>query len=206
LLLLGDKPSSLVANRVLTLIGISNTFTASFSRKFELVSGWSILKTILPPIWDTSVNQAAFDVLLGRFSHIGKVTGADTSVIVCPNIAPAILAALAHGLGAAATDADTGQSPNLMSPSSETSAIEALVEEILDLHASSTTFRQVFKSHQTTQIFVDGFKSFADSVASMPTISPLTSRLLEKTSHLGLAIALDPMIGGGQKREVREEV
>lgn len=111
LLLLGDKPSSVVATQILTLIGISITISTSFSRKFELISGWSVLKTILPYCWDPSVNEAAFDIMLGRFPHIKKSTSQEQKTIVCPNIMPAILSAMQTGLTSVANNCQISDAP-----------------------------------------------------------------------------------------------
>jgi hypothetical protein len=102
LLLLGDKPTSVVANQILVLIAVSNRVSASFSRKFELISGWSVLKTVLPSCWDPSVNEAALDILLGRLEDTKREPG----TIVCPNIVPTIFCALQAGLGAIARNCD----------------------------------------------------------------------------------------------------
>lgn len=97
LLFLGDRPSPVVASQVLHLVAISINASVSFSRKFELVSGWSVLKTVLPYAWDPSVHEAAFDILLGRSG-----TSSRDREIVCPYIIPAIFAALQRGLNAVA--------------------------------------------------------------------------------------------------------
>jgi hypothetical protein len=111
LLLLGDKPSSFVATQILTLIGVSIMISSSFSRKFELISGWSVLKTVLPYCWDPSVNQIAFDILLGRFPHLKQPTSRDPHTIVCPNIVPAILSAMQTGLVSVANNCHISDSP-----------------------------------------------------------------------------------------------
>ena len=80
--------------------------------------------------------------------------------------------------------------------------MEVLIEEIMDLHASSPTFRQVFQSQQTTQIFVDAYKSFARDLEPVSDINQRTIRILEKLTHLGLALALDNAVAGAQKQEV----
>lgn len=87
LLLLGDRPSSFVAKQVLDLITISLNRSKSFSRKFELVSGWTILNTVLPQAWDVDVHSATFRILLDRTQDQGLV-------VACPNILPAILSSL----------------------------------------------------------------------------------------------------------------
>lgn len=80
--------------------------------------------------------------------------------------------------------------------------MEVLVEKFMDLHASSPTFRQVFKSQQTAQQFVDAYKSFVSKVIAATDINQWTSRILEKLTHFGLALALDVHLNGSQKREV----
>ena len=117
LLLLGDRPSPFVATQILNLIGLSVQMSSSFNRKFELVSGWSVLKTVLPPVWDLQVNKAAFDLLLGRFSvDMGSSTPtpssassskskskskqpkAPSTTVSCTHILPIIISALQTGL------------------------------------------------------------------------------------------------------------
>ena len=103
LLLLGDRPLPIIATHVLSLIGISINFSSSFTRKFELISGWSVLKTLLPYCWDPNVNHASFDVLLGR-RHTRNSNTHDSKTVVCPNIVPAILSAMQTGLVAVANN------------------------------------------------------------------------------------------------------
>lgn len=79
--------------------------------------------------------------------------------------------------------------------------MEVLIEELMDLHASSPTFRQLFESHATTQIFVDGYKSFVTRCAKLEMNHKII-RVLEKLGHFGLALALDNAVAGSQKREV----
>jgi hypothetical protein len=113
LLLLGDRPAPAVARQVLLLLGAGMNCSSSFGRKFELVSGWSALRSALPGCWDPGVRDAACGVLLGRTGAGGKVlrgkdagvgangtmaSDAGTTTVVCPQIMPAILAALHRGL------------------------------------------------------------------------------------------------------------
>ncbi|KAG6816009.1 hypothetical protein H0H87_009501 [Tephrocybe sp. NHM501043] len=209
LLLLGDRPTPAIATQILTLIGVSNTISSSFSRKFELISGWSVLKILLPYCWDPRVNQTSFDILLGRFNHIKKSPVQTPNTVVCPNIVPTILSAFQTGLVSVANNCHISDGPNGSSAHlswTTESNMENLVEELMDLHASSPTFRQVFKSHQTTQLFVDNYKTFVNKVAGAPQVNQWTSRILEKMTHLGLALALDPVISGGQKREILDVI
>ena len=95
LLLLGDRPSSFVAKQVLDLITISLNKSKSFSRKFELVSGWTILKTVLPHVWDDKIHSAAFGILSDQTQDQG-------TVVACPHILLAILGSLTRILVATA--------------------------------------------------------------------------------------------------------
>jgi hypothetical protein len=81
--------------------------------------------------------------------------------------------------------------------------MEVLIEELMDLHASSLTFRQIFQSQQTTQLFIDGYKSFVCKLAlSSHNLRQSTIRILEKLSHFGLTLALDNVVISSQKRDV----
>ena len=111
LLLLGDRPSSTVAFHILRLVNVCLQYTSSFSRKFELISGWSVMKTIAPSAWSCQVNEKAFDILLGRFNGPRSV---EESVVVCTGIMPTILSALQYCLGivsgrASLSDAEAGE-------------------------------------------------------------------------------------------------
>lgn len=79
--------------------------------------------------------------------------------------------------------------------------MEVLVEELMDLHSSSSTFREIFESHQTTQLFVDAYKAFVTKAAASE-VSSRVIRLLEKLGHFGMALALDNSVAGSHKREV----
>ena len=90
----------------------------------------------------------------------------------------------------------------LASQQFSSASMEALIEELMDLHGSSSSFRQVFKSQQTTQLFVDAYKSFVSAVISANETSITATRILEKLTHFGLSLALDNCVSGSQKREV----
>ncbi|KDQ53971.1 hypothetical protein JAAARDRAFT_61057 [Jaapia argillacea MUCL 33604] len=200
LLLLGDKPTPITATQVLRLIGLSVTASSSFNRKFELVSGWSVLKTVLPFAWDSRVRGAAFEVMLGS-GWKGK--GKEGPAVVCQYVVPAILASLNKGLedlGVSCATSMNGEASSQMS--GEEPEVELLIEELIDLHSSSPTFRKIFESQQATQQFVDAYKSFQKAIATLPEIDQPTTRVLEKLSHLGLTLALDNAVSGHQKREI----
>ena len=76
-------------------LGISS----SFSRKFELVSGWSILRIVLPCAWDPGVHEATFDILLGHVAE-KKASHTASTTVVCSHIVPATFVALHRGLDA----------------------------------------------------------------------------------------------------------
>ena len=95
ILLLGERPTPTTAALVLQLLTISVKSSSSFSRKFELVSGWNILKAVIPHAWDYSVQRAAFDLLLGHLE--GDARG--SPAVACPHILPAIFLALKLALG-----------------------------------------------------------------------------------------------------------
>ena len=94
LLLLGDRPSPAIATQILRLIEICLRTSTSFIRKFELVSGWNILKTVLPHGWSTSVQAAAIDILMAQ----PDANGSPSLVVVCPQILPAVFSCLQSDL------------------------------------------------------------------------------------------------------------
>ncbi|KAJ7439485.1 beach-domain-containing protein [Mycena latifolia] len=201
ILLLGDRPSPVIANQILILIAISINMSPSFVRKFELISGWSVLKTVLPSCWDPSVNEAALDILLGRLGDSKSPDNTGAVTIACPHIVPTIFCALQAGLAAIARNCDVVEdSPN--SSWAVESTMEVLIEELMDLHASSSGFREVFKSQQTTQLFVNSYKSFVLRVMGAEQVNQRTIRILEKLTHFGLGLALDNAVAGAQKREI----
>lgn len=100
LLLLGEHPTPFIAARVLRLIQLSLASTGNFGRKFELVSGWSVLRIVLPDAWDEDVRIACFDMLMGRqWADVPKKTNQDEwTIVMCPNVVPAIFGALQSSL------------------------------------------------------------------------------------------------------------
>jgi hypothetical protein len=213
LLLLGEHPSSIVASQTLILLGLVLNASPSFTRKFELVSGWSALKAILPGVWDPSVHVAAFDLLLGRVFIPGKLQASGPAKILCPYIPPAILASLSCGLKKVAFNA-------IMPPTSETSgvtshgnvfshegysvtsAMEVLVEELIDLHSSTSTFRQLFRSNQTSSVLVTACQVFISKIYEFPQARGRTERLLEKVITLVNVVASDGGVDDKQKEQV----
>lgn len=221
ILLLGDNPNSVLASQVLIIIGLTLAQSTSFNRKFELVSGWAILKNALPGAWDPSVHVAAFDVLMGRLGlpHTPALSKAGAMPVVCPYILPAIIASLDRGLSNISRGdigppgPENGESPFLSSVyvhidivsgqrgMALDSSMEVLVEELIDLHSSSLGFRELFKSHQTTSLLIDACKSFANNISRNAVIRAKTIRLTEKVTHLVLMLALDNNVDAAHKQE-----
>lgn len=207
ILLLGDHPTSLVAAQVLRLVNVCLRFTSSFSRKFELISGWSVMKTVLPTSWSLEVNQAAFDVLLGRFDATADFEQYDA--VVCPGIIPSILGALQHGMSVVSgrsclSDGDAAERHITWDTEA---TVEMMLETMMKLHSSSSTFRELFRSQQATQMFIDAYKNSVESLKAQLTegggiVNDRMMRIMEKLSHLGLALALDNAVAGAQKREI----
>jgi hypothetical protein len=217
LLLLGEHPTSIVASQTLILLGLILNASPSFNRKFELVSGWSALKVILPISWDPSVHVAAFDLLLGRVFVTGKsLSSSGPAKIVCPYILPAILSSLAYGLDRV----NAGTLPAPVVPRngvphgtvssndnySVMSAMEVLAEELIDLHSSASTFRQLFKSKQTTSILLNACQSFITKIYEFPQSRGKVERLIEKITTLVAAITQDAPVDEDQKEQVSSEV
>ncbi|KAL0958994.1 hypothetical protein HGRIS_014308 [Hohenbuehelia grisea] len=201
LLLLGDRPSPFIASQVLLIVAMGIHASSSFIRKLELVNGWNILKTVLPRAWDPSVHEVAFDILLGRYSVDKNSRVGNPNVVSCPQIVPAIFSALKEGLLATANiSLLTSEEASMHSASAMESTMEVLIEELIDLQSSSSTFRQIFKSQSTTQLYIDAYRSYVTKVTTKPIINPKTIRMLEKLNHFGLALALDNDVAGEQKR------
>ncbi|KAH9846387.1 beach-domain-containing protein [Lenzites betulinus] len=194
LLLLGDRPTPFTATLVLRVISIALGMSTSFIRKFELVSGWNVLKLVLPYGWDAQVQDAAFDVLLGRSRDKMEIVPA----VVCPYIVPAIFSSLKMALDSSRVAEDT------QVRATSTAIVEHLLETLIETHSTSPTFREVFRSHAITQSFIDAYKMFATSVAHAIDIDQGTVRVLEKLSHLGLSIALDNSVAVTQKQEIMD--
>lgn len=224
LLLLGEHPSPVVAAQILILLNLVLYASPSFNRKFELVSGWMVLRTVLPAAWDPSVHVAAFDLLLGRVYVAGKPPPSGPTSIICPYILPSILASLHYGLDRVVTRAQlpdpyaNGSAISVTNGNSSgnwhgsiyshesysvTSAMEVLVEELSDLHSSTASFRGLFKSKQTTSLYLTACRSFVTKMADVPHLKDKTERLVGKVSNLTLMLALDNAVDGNQKREVR---
>lgn len=80
--------------------------------------------------------------------------------------------------------------------------MEVLIEELIDLHSSSPTFRHIFKTKVVTAIFITSTRSFITKIASIPGTHPRSTRLSDKLCHLALMLSLDSNVDPNQKKEV----
>lgn len=94
LLWLGSEPSPALVCQIIAIIGISLSTSTSFGKKFELASGWLVLKKVLPPIWNDAIHEAALELLLQ------PARGGETAskAVKCPQMLPVVLLALRQGL------------------------------------------------------------------------------------------------------------
>ncbi|EMD36591.1 hypothetical protein CERSUDRAFT_115625 [Gelatoporia subvermispora B] len=198
LLLLGERPTPATATFVLQMIRISLDASSTFSRKFELVSGWNVLKSVLPHSWDANVQRAAFEVMLQRSDD-----SQNPVVVGCPNILSAIFSVLKSGLESIEGTAG-GISPSDVDSATTETNVEHLLEALIELHSTCAAFRHIFKSSSITQAFIDAYQPFVISMSSAPEVSQAAIRILEKLSHLALSVALDESVAGSQKREIME--
>ena len=83
---------------------------------------------------------------------------------------------------------------------------EHLLEELINLHSSSTTFRQTFQSQSTSQAFIEAYRSFVSSAAHLTPREAIVTRIIEKMSHLALSVALSDAVGSNQKQEVSSTI
>ncbi|KAG8952301.1 hypothetical protein FRC04_004729 [Tulasnella sp. 424] len=210
LLLLGSKPTAVVAAQILNLVGLMMEKDSSYARKLELVSFWAVLREVLPGAWDPSVHVAAFDVLFGRASTGTTPLLSGTSKVVCAHIFPTILAALDHGLkimlhGGPEGMPISGGSGLALSPTSAAdSYTEVLAEELIELHSSSPSFRSLLQSKPVLSIFIKSARSFTMDVAQSDRTNPRITRISEKITHLALMCALDQSVDPQQKDELMQ--
>lgn len=83
------------------------------------------------------------------------------------------------------------------------SSVESLLEDLLDLQSSSPSFRQVFKSQQTTAVLIGAYSTFVSKGPSVQGNQRNYIRILEKLNHFVMALTLDNVISNSQRQEVR---
>lgn len=212
LLLLGDHPTPDIAVQVLTLIGLAMRSSPSFARKFELISGWTYLRIVLPGAWNAEVQNVSFDLLYGRIAENNQTRG--NKSISCPQIMPAILSALDFGLTSIAQenfDEETLCKRKLVSKpldywlidfSAVENYVEPLLEDLMEQQSTSPAFRQLFKSKQTTGFLISAYANFVSYGTSIEASRRNYVRILEKMNHLVLSLTLDSLVDAHQKQEV----
>ncbi|KAG1810733.1 hypothetical protein EV424DRAFT_1422048 [Suillus variegatus] len=190
LLLLGDHPSVHTACQVLGMLGLSLKASVSSGKNFELASGWGILKTVLPPVWDRSVHDAALDILPGRS---GDRFSDDSG---SPQMVSVFLFALYQGLSIENNNAEPDEAPSK-------DAIIWILDDLTTLHESSSSFRRVFRSQSTAQLLVDGLNIFSP-VRQPPRV--LDAKISVKLTHFGLLVAMGKHISTSQKQQILDIV
>lgn len=83
------------------------------------------------------------------------------------------------------------------------SQVESLLEKLIELQASSSTFRLAFRTKYLDQ-FIAFAKSYLPRAASVDSGSDhsVTIRSSDKLSHLAMMLSLDSAISASQIREV----
>ena len=79
---------------------------------------------------------------------------------------------------------------------------ESLLEELIELQSTSPTFRNAFKSQQTTGVLINAYAGFVSNGRLARSSQRNYVRILGKMNHFILALTLDNSVGSAQKREV----
>ncbi|KAF8444038.1 hypothetical protein L210DRAFT_3445126 [Boletus edulis BED1] len=182
LLWLGSEPSPAHVCQVLAVIGISFSASASFGKKFELASGWLTLKKVLPPIWNDAIHEAALDLLL----QPARDGGSASRAIKCPQMLAVMLLAFRQGLLAYS---DT-QIQGLSRP-----VVERILGDLINLHSSHSSFRQLFKSQTSAEILIECLSSSPGN--NDPRVST-------RLTQLGLLVAMGNHVPPPQKQQILE--
>ncbi|EIW75538.1 beach-domain-containing protein [Coniophora puteana RWD-64-598 SS2] len=213
LLLLGEHPMPVVAMQVLNMVGLGYANSSSFHRRFELASGWTILRSVLPGCWEEGVQAAAFDLLLGvtgggaeahsdgqGHRHRGGhgVKGAarqEEKVVACPQIAGVMLAVLHRGLfemRSVGQGCDAG-------PSQENTA--SLIDALTALFGESTSFRQLFRMQSITQILVDCLRIHVEPGAEFS--QRVDEATWSKFTGFCALVGAEKAVHGSQRNEIQ---
>ncbi|KAN0082499.1 hypothetical protein V8E55_008294 [Tylopilus felleus] len=182
LLWLGSEPSPALVCQIIAIIGISLSTSTSFGKKFELASGWLVLKKVLPPIWNDAIHEAALELLL-QPARGGEIA---SKAVKCPQMLPVVLLALRQGLS---VYSDTQvQGPSKL-------VVEQILGDLIDLHSSHSSFRQLFRSQSSTGILIECLSS------SLGHDDPKVSTQL---IHLGSLVAMGNHVSPAQKQQMLE--
>ncbi|KAG1898251.1 uncharacterized protein F5891DRAFT_1238965 [Suillus fuscotomentosus] len=165
--------------------------SVSSGKNFELASGWGVLKTVLPPVWDRSVHDAALDILPGRsgdrFSDDSGSPQMDCrlrTIMLNPM-------KVGHPFNALIFNFTLRAAPSK-------DAIIWILDDLTKLHESSSSFRRVFRSQSTAQLLVDGLNIFSP-VRQPPRV--LDAKISAKLTHFGLLVAMGKHISTSQKQQ-----
>ncbi|KIJ62307.1 hypothetical protein HYDPIDRAFT_30564 [Hydnomerulius pinastri MD-312] len=188
LLWLGAEPTPSIACQVLAILGISLGASSSFGKKFELASGWSLLRKQLPLIWDDEVHGAALDLLLQPAAE-GAHSKTTSQSVRCPQILPIIFAALRQGLLARIDKHIQGPSKRL---------VDRMLGDLIDLHTSNSSFRHFFKSQSTTEVLIECLSS--------PPTECEDAKISTQLTHLGLLVAMGNHVSSTQKQQILDLV
>ena len=193
---LGTEPSPALVCQVLAIIDISFSTSSSFGKKFELASGWLVLKKLLPPIWDDAIHEGALDLLL----QPPRDGGSTSYTVKCPQILAVVLLALRQGLSVFSDPQVQG-----LSISSFTSGcghhvdlgpsrpvVERILDALIDLHNSQLAFRHLFRAQSSTDILID-------CLSALPVDN---TKISTQLIHFGLLIANDNHVLPAQKQQV----
>ncbi|KAH7912895.1 hypothetical protein BJ138DRAFT_1124827 [Hygrophoropsis aurantiaca] len=222
LLLLGGRPSSSIAALVLSLVGLSITTSPSFGKKFDMARGWAILRIVLPPVWDGRLHEAALDLLLGRTT--GRESGIlDSQVVSCPQVALVILAALRQGV---IEITQCKHSPNeivgkyvclrkittlirfdwLGNAGPAEDVTRLILEDMISLHETSPSFRQVFRSQTAIQILIDAAKTLSTHSTSQDAGIQPAIPVYERLTHFSSLIAGNKVVSSTHKNEILKAI
>lgn len=82
---------------------------------------------------------------------------------------------------------------------------DAILEELIDLHSSSPTFRYAFKSKSMSGSFIALAKSFIvqNTAQQRIVIRANTARIADKLCHLAMMMTLEGALEPSQRHEVR---
>ncbi|KIK98640.1 hypothetical protein PAXRUDRAFT_823685 [Paxillus rubicundulus Ve08.2h10] len=189
LLWLGIEPSPGIACQVLSIVGIGFATSSSFGKKFELASGWTLLRKVLPPIWDEDVHGAALDLLL-QPTQEGAHSRVTSKTMRCPQMLPVILAALRQGLLSSSDKYVQGPLKRV---------VERVLRDLIDLHGSNSSFRQAFKSQSTTNMLIECLSTVSSPGNEDANIS---TQLI----HFGSLVAMGNHVSSTQKQQILDTV
>ncbi|KAF8327734.1 beach-domain-containing protein [Cantharellus anzutake] len=204
ILLLGPNPSPVVTSQVLRITALQLRTFSNSSRKLELLNFWSVLKVILPESWDPLVHSAAFDLLLGRTESASNSQISTDAVVKYPQMLPPIFASLEHGLTKLLERSMLSgglELPNATSAASET-VTEAIIEEFVNMHTASRTFREAFSFKLVMTELVSLLQTLTSKGAFTLQERNSISGLLDRLIHFANLVCADDSLDFSHKQEL----